>query len=154
MLIRKRTSILEKNCCNYEQLFHPVQCTAWITCQCNSIQIFVSLRVPGILSFSDQVLYLWDLPFFRNVTWQNSNCLYQSWRLNTLFSYQCKLSILKKSISMESVFAKSGVCLSSTTASVSCLSEVFGIVSTVWKSLKFDLSQDIGFCYLQCSTSA
>ena len=35
-LIRKRTSILERACFNYEELFHPVQCTACRKCQCRS----------------------------------------------------------------------------------------------------------------------
>ena len=36
MLMRKRTSILDRVCFNYEQLFHPVQCTACRICQCSS----------------------------------------------------------------------------------------------------------------------
>ena len=35
-LIRKRTSILDRDWFNYEQLFHPVQCTACRNCQCSS----------------------------------------------------------------------------------------------------------------------
>ena len=35
-LIRKRTSILDGACFNYEQLFHPIQCTACRKCQCSS----------------------------------------------------------------------------------------------------------------------
>ena len=34
-LIRKRTSILVRVCLNYEQLFHPIQCTACKICQCS-----------------------------------------------------------------------------------------------------------------------
>ena len=35
-LIRKRTSILDKDCSNYGKLFHPIQCTACRKCQCSS----------------------------------------------------------------------------------------------------------------------
>ena len=34
--IRKRTSILDGVCFNYEQSLHPTQCTACRKCQCNS----------------------------------------------------------------------------------------------------------------------
>ena len=58
MLIRKRTFILDRVCFNYEQLFHPVQCTAGRICQCSSRDRFVLPEVTGILSISDQVHYL------------------------------------------------------------------------------------------------
>ena len=35
-LIRKRTSIPDRVRFNYEQLFHPIQCTACRKCQCSS----------------------------------------------------------------------------------------------------------------------
>ena len=35
-LIRKKTCILDRVCFNYEQLFHPVQCTACRKRQCSS----------------------------------------------------------------------------------------------------------------------
>ena len=35
-IIRKRTYILDRVCFNYEQLFHPIQCTACRKCQCSS----------------------------------------------------------------------------------------------------------------------
>ena len=35
-LIRNGTSILDRVCFNYEQLFHPIQCTACRKCQCSS----------------------------------------------------------------------------------------------------------------------
>ena len=35
-LIRKRTSSLVRVCFEYEQLFHPMQCTACGKCQCSS----------------------------------------------------------------------------------------------------------------------
>ena len=34
--IRKRTSLLDGVCFIYEQLFHPIQCTACRKCQCSS----------------------------------------------------------------------------------------------------------------------
>ena len=58
MLMRKRTSILDGVCVNYEQLFHPVQCIACRICQCSSKDKLVSPEMTGILSFSDQLLYL------------------------------------------------------------------------------------------------
>ena len=60
MLIRKRTSILDGVCVNYEyeQLFHPVQCTACRICQCSSRDKMFLPEVTGILSFSDQPHYL------------------------------------------------------------------------------------------------
>ena len=36
MLNRKETSILDGVCFKFEQLFHPVQCTACRKCQCSS----------------------------------------------------------------------------------------------------------------------
>ena len=36
MLMRKIISIFDRVCFNYEQLFHPVQCTACRICQCSS----------------------------------------------------------------------------------------------------------------------
>ena len=35
-LIRKRTSLRDRVCFNYKQLFHPIQCTACRKCQCSS----------------------------------------------------------------------------------------------------------------------
>ena len=58
MLIRKMTSILDRVCFNYEQLFHPVQCTACRICQCSSKDRLILPEVTGILTFSDQVHYL------------------------------------------------------------------------------------------------
>ena len=58
MLMRKRTSILDGVCVNYEQLFHPVQCTVCRICQGSSREKFVLPEVTGILSISDQFLYL------------------------------------------------------------------------------------------------
>ena len=55
MLIRKRTSIVERVCFNYEQLFHPVQCTACRICQCSSGDRLVLPEETGILSISDQL---------------------------------------------------------------------------------------------------
>ena len=58
MLMRERTSILERVFVTYEQLFHPVRCTACRICQCSSRDKLVLLEVTGILSISDQLLYL------------------------------------------------------------------------------------------------
>ena len=58
MLIRKRTSILDRVCFNYEQLFHPVQCTACRICQCFSRDRLVLPAVTGTLTIPDQVHYL------------------------------------------------------------------------------------------------
>ena len=49
MLIRKKASNLDGVCFNYEQLFHPVQCTACKICQCSSIDKLVLPEVTGIL---------------------------------------------------------------------------------------------------------
>ena len=49
MLMRKRTSILDGVCFNYEQLFHPVQCTARRICQNSSRDKLILPKVTGIL---------------------------------------------------------------------------------------------------------
>ena len=54
----KRTSILDGNCFNYEQLFHPVQRIAFKKCQGTSIDKLVLLKASGILSLLDQRHYL------------------------------------------------------------------------------------------------
>ena len=94
MLMRKRTSILDGVCVNYELLFHPVQCTACKICQCSSRDKLVLPEVTGILSFSHQLHYLGGIISFGNVTRQYSICLYQSGCLHTLFSFQYILAIL------------------------------------------------------------
>ena len=53
MLMRKKTSIFDRNCFEYEQLFHPVRCTAWRICQSSSRDKLVLLEMTGILSISD-----------------------------------------------------------------------------------------------------
>ena len=35
-VVRKKASILDRVCFSYEQLFHPIQCTARRKCQCSS----------------------------------------------------------------------------------------------------------------------
>ena len=95
-LIGNRASIVDQVCCVYEQLLHPVQCTAWKTRQCNSIDIFSLPRMSGILSNLGQLHYFWGENCFRYATRKYSNCLYQSWRLHTLLSYHYKKSILDK----------------------------------------------------------
>ena len=57
MLITKRTSNLDRVFFNYEQLFHPVQCTVCRICQCSSRDRLVLPEVTGILTNSDQVHY-------------------------------------------------------------------------------------------------
>ena len=58
IVIRKRTSILDRVCFNYEQLFHPVQCTACRICQGSSRDRLILPEVTGIRTISDQVHYL------------------------------------------------------------------------------------------------
>ena len=94
MLMRKRTSFLDRVCVNYEQLFHPVQCTARRICQCSSSDKLVLPKVTAILSFSDQFHFLRSINCFGIGTRQYSNCLYQSESVHTLFSYHYKLSFL------------------------------------------------------------
>ena len=94
LLMRKRTSILDGVCVNYEQLFHPVQCTGCRKCQCSSRDKLVLPELTGILSFSDPLQYLWGINCFRNGTRQYSTCLYQFGSLHIFFSYHYILSIL------------------------------------------------------------
>ena len=58
MLMRKKTSVPDRVCFNYEKLLHPVQCTACRICQCSSRDRLVLPEVTGILSISDQLHYL------------------------------------------------------------------------------------------------
>ena len=58
MLMRKGTSILDGLFVNYEQLLHPVQCTACKTCQFSSRDELVLPETTGIPSLSDQFHYL------------------------------------------------------------------------------------------------
>ena len=58
MLMRKRTSLLDRVYFYYEQLFHPVQCTAYKICQCSSRDKLVLPEVTDILSISDQIHHL------------------------------------------------------------------------------------------------
>ena len=53
MLIRKRTSIRDGVCFNYEQLLHPVQCTACRIYQCSSKDKLVLPEVTLILTISE-----------------------------------------------------------------------------------------------------
>ena len=78
MLIRKRTSILARVYFKYEQLFHPVQCTACRICQCSSRDKLVLPEVTGILLISDQLHHLSGINCFGNGTRQYSTWLYQS----------------------------------------------------------------------------
>ena len=96
MLMRKRTSILDRVCFNYEQLFHPVQYTACKLCQCSSRKRLVLPEVTGILSVSDQFHYLWGINCVGNGTRQHSTCLYPSGISHILLSYDYILSFLAK----------------------------------------------------------
>ena len=49
MLMRKRTSNLARVCFNYDQLFHPIQCTACKICHCSSRDKLVLPEVTGFL---------------------------------------------------------------------------------------------------------
>ena len=93
-LSRKRTSILDGICVNYEPLFHPIQCTACKICPCSSRFKHVVPEVTGSLSFLDQLHYLWEKNCFGNGTRQYSTCMYQSGSLHSLFSYHYVLSFL------------------------------------------------------------
>ena len=72
MLLRKRTSILDRVCFNHEHLFHPVQCTALRIRRCNSRDKLVLTEVTDILSISDQPHYLSGINCFCNGTRQYS----------------------------------------------------------------------------------
>ena len=96
MLMRKRTSILPRVCFVFEQLFHPVQGTAFRICQCSSKGKLVLPEVTRILLISDQLHHLSGLNSFGNGTRQYSICLYQSGSSHKIFSYQYILSILGK----------------------------------------------------------
>ena len=94
MLTRKRTSILDGVRVIYEQLFHPVQCTACRTYQCSSRDKIVLPEVTGFVSFSDQLQYLWGINCFGNGARKFSTCLYQAGGLHILFPYHYILSFL------------------------------------------------------------
>ena len=96
LLNRKRTSLLDNVCYNYEQLFDPVQCTACKRRQVSSIGKPVVSRPTSILTFSDKFHYLSGTNCFGNGTWQNLACLYQSSNLHILFVCHHILSILGK----------------------------------------------------------
>ena len=51
--IRKGTSILDKGCFNFEQLFDPLQCTACKKCQDSSKDKLILSGVTGMLSTSN-----------------------------------------------------------------------------------------------------
>ena len=57
-LVRKLTSIIDGVGFNYEQLFHPVQCTAYRICQGSSREKLFLPEVTGILSIREQIRYL------------------------------------------------------------------------------------------------
>ena len=94
LLIGKTTSILDKGCFNYEQLFHPIHCTARKICQWRSIHKLLLSNATGILSVFGQFHYLWGISFFANSTRLYWARLYQSWSLHILFFYHSILSNL------------------------------------------------------------
>ena len=94
MLMRKRTSILDGICVEYEQLFHPIHCLACRICQSSSKDKLILTEVTGIPSFLDQLHYIWAINCFGNGTRQYWTGLYQSGSLHILFSYHYILSIL------------------------------------------------------------
>ena len=57
-LNRTKTCILDDVCYTYEQLFHPVQCTACKRCQGSSTDKLVLSRALGVLSTLNQIHYL------------------------------------------------------------------------------------------------
>ena len=78
------TSILDGVCFTYEQLFHPVFCTACRICHCSSIDKLVLPRATGILTISDQLHHICVMNCFGNGTRQYSTCLYQFGSLHIL----------------------------------------------------------------------
>ena len=89
MLMKKRTSILDEVCVNYEQLFHPVQCTACRLCQCSSREKLALPKVTGILSLSDPLLYLCRKKCFGGDARQYTifNLSESVWKFTNTFSY-------------------------------------------------------------------
>ena len=132
MLLRKRTSILDRVCVNYKQLFHPVQCIACRICQGSSRLKVVLPEVTGILSFSDQLPYLWVINCFCNGTQQYSTCLYQSESVHILSPTIIKSPFRRDTSSLESVSSMFGKYCISTTVSVCFSGKVFGVVNTTW----------------------
>ena len=130
MLMSKKTSVPDRVRFNYEQLFHPVQCTAYRLCQCSSKDKLNLPEVAGILSISDHFQYFRGINCFGNGTRHYSLCLYQSGSSHIVFSYHYILYILSKITFLESDFSVSGSCCLSTTVSVSFSGESFGVVST------------------------
>ena len=51
LLIRKRTSILDEKCSNYEQMLHPVKSPAWKIRQCSSKDLLVQKQALRNMSF-------------------------------------------------------------------------------------------------------
>ena len=100
MLTMKKTCVLDGVWFNYERLFHPVQCTACRKCQCSWRDKLALPEVTGILSFSDQLHYLWGINCFGNGTRHLSTCLYQSGSLHILFSCDYILPILGEIINL------------------------------------------------------
>ena len=131
MLIRKRMSILDGVCVNYEQFFHPVQRTACRICQCSSRDKLVLPKVTGCsVTFRSASLSLrYKLLLYRYMTIFN---LSESvWKFTHTFLLPLYFVHFRRDISsLESVFSMSGNCCISTTVNVSFSGEVFGVLST------------------------
>ena len=124
VLLRKRPSILDEIWLNYDQLFPPVQCTAWKISQSHSIVILNLPRASSNLSISDQFLYLWGI-----------NCFINSTRLFRLVCisqefYTHFFPTIGKNQFLESLFSVSSNCCVSITVCVSYSEEVFGVLIT------------------------
>ena len=92
-----RTSDSVWVCFTYEQLFHPVQCTAGKICQCNSIDKLALPKATGIFSTAFKFHYLWGTNCFGNGAQKFWTCLCQS-RCLQIFFCHCILSFSGKRI--------------------------------------------------------
>ena len=153
--MRKRTSILDRVCFNYEQLFHPVQCTACKMCQCSSGDRLVLPEVTGILSILVQLHYLWCVNFFGNGTRQSSTSQYPSGSSHILFSYHYILSILGKIFLLWNQFFQCLAIVAFQLQSVQVFRETFSELEVQHDKVPIlILSRERGFNYLQRSNSS
>ena len=110
----------------------------WKKCQSNSIDRLGLPKKIGYLSISVQLRDRWGTNCFGNGTQQYWGCVYQSWSLHIFFVCHNILFILSRTfLFLESVFSIIGNCCISTTVTASSSGELFGIVSTTWKSPNF-----------------
>ena len=94
--IKNRTSLLEKNCFTYHQLFHPVQCNAWKILQCKSRDTILYKRACSILSALLPIPNPSKNCCFVIGIQQCATIFYQTVISCTLFSNHCILSTLGK----------------------------------------------------------